>query len=153
MRLCYYSTGSRPRLDVLVQPKQVRRIVFGLQGDETVVVGGAIAVAHQLLPLLAEAREVEISAAAGTMLHVTPEGARPGQVALVVGRTFPDRIDAQHVPHVALAEGGRVAGHPADGTAQIPDRAERQVGGPIGGAWRDLVDQPVVQAVEIERLE
>ena len=121
--------------------------------DQAFVVGGAVAGAHQLLALLAEAYEVEVGTAVRVVLHVGPEGARPVEGSLVVGRILPDRIDAQHPAHVAIAEGGGVTGHAADRAAHVPDRAQRPVGRAVGRARRDLVYHRVVQAVEIDRLE
>jgi len=92
------------------------------------------------------------------VLHVGPEGRSAPRRGFFwsSGRILPDRIDAQHPAHVAIA--GRPVASPATRAgraAHVPDRAQASGRTERAGrnAARDLVYHRVVQAVEINRLE
>src|SRR5262245_51386902 len=73
------SGHSRRRLDILIEPEQVGRIVLGLDLGQSRIVG-AIGAACHAIAILRQSGEVEISTAVRIGLHVGPKAAYPGQV-------------------------------------------------------------------------
>ena len=88
--------------------KRLVGIVLVLEGDEPLVVL-AVGVAHQLLPLLQEAGEVQVHAAVGEAPHVGDAVPRPGYVRLVVSRLLPVGLDAEQDGRAPVAEGALAA--------------------------------------------
>src|SRR5688572_28810816 len=114
---------GRIRLDVLIDPEDVVRVVRGLHRREAAVrrtIGGAD-------PRLAlEAELVYVRPSRGQMLRRLPNPLHPRDVPVSVAGRMPHRVDAERVPGVSMWEARRVRRNSAQGAAELVEENERE---------------------------
>jgi hypothetical protein len=119
--------------DVLVQPKQVGRVILVLQGDEAPVVvciGGL-----DPGPLLC-IQVIDVDFARRERLHCRPELAGPLDMTRVLPDIVPLRDDVVIPLVIAKPEGGLIPVYSARGAVDMkkPDQRHRGWHGPAGGS-------------------
>ena len=107
------------RLDVLVEPEQVRRIVFVLQRDKPLI---AMAVSSPDPRGLFRVQVVDVHFAGRKGLHRIPELSGPPDVTCRLGRIGPRRDHVIIPLIVAQPEGGRVAIHPGRSAVEMENK-------------------------------
>lgn len=137
------------RLDVLVQAKQVRRVVPALDLRQTLVVG-PVALAHAVLPFVRH--EIDVGTPRRMRTHRLPIALDPPHVGIGVMGHVPEGILREGERRRALRKGGGVGGDPAHGATKVIQMGQRHCCSLLLGPRQHVVDHCWRDRVEVVRL-
>ena len=137
------------RFDVLIEAKQVRRIVLVLQIDQSIV-GWPERGPHRLVVVLEESGEIQVDRAIRELAHVFETVAHPFHIGFIIRESFPICLYAEKVGSVTTRKRTLLYTDIVDSATELPDVDCRQRGGCCIRPVRDAVNGDVRQSVEVQ---